>query len=72
MKPYTPTQAAEHLGMSPDYLRMKLKQGELENIGKAFRPSRGHKHWRYICYPARVAEMTGIAILWDGKKYLPR
>lgn len=68
---YTAKQAAGPLQVSQDFLRMKLRQGEYRDIGEAIRPGKGHKHWRYPCYPAKVAAKAGVVIEWEGRRYYP-
>ena len=68
---YTATQAAKALMVSGDFLRMKLRAGEYSDIGEAIRPSRGKKQWRYPCYPAKVAQRTGLPVRWQGIVYYP-
>lgn len=71
MATYTATQAAKALGLSPEYLRMKMREGEYRDIGEAIRPGKGKQHWYFPCYPAKVAQRTGKAITWDGVTYHP-
>ena len=71
MAAYTATLAAKDLGVSQDFLRMKLRQGYYEDIGEAIPPGRGHKHWRYPCYPAKVAKRIGRPVRHDGVTYHP-
>lgn len=68
---YTATMAAKDLGVSQEFLRMKLRQGCYGDIGEAIPPGRGHKHWRYPCYPAKVAGKTGKAVRHGGRIYHP-
>lgn len=68
---YTAMQAAKALGVSQDFLRMKMRQGCYSDIGEAIPPGRGHRHWRFPCYPAKVAQKTGKAIIHDGVTYYP-
>ena len=68
---YTARQAARALGISEDYLRMKLRAGEYADIGEALRPTKGHKQWRFPCYPAKVAQKTGVAVHFEGRTYYP-
>ena len=71
MASYTAVQAAKELGVSQDFLRMKMRQGHYKDIGEALPPSRRHQHWRFPCYPAKVAQKTGKPIRHDGYWYYP-
>lgn len=71
MAAYTATQAAKALGVSQEFLRMKMRQGCYSDIGEAIPPSKGHEHWRFPCYPARVAQRTGRPVKHNGIKYYP-
>ena len=71
MATYTAAHAAKALGVSEDYLRMKLRQGCYTDIGEAIPPARGKKHWRFPCYPVKVAQRTGRPVRHDGVTYHP-
>ena len=71
MKAFTARQAAKHLLISEEFLRMKLREGQYQDIGSAIRPGKGHKQWRYPCYPAAVAKRTCKTIVWNGITYHP-
>lgn len=71
MAAYTATKAAKDLGVSRDFLRMKLRQGLYRDIGEAIPPGKGSQYWRFPCYPAKVASKTGRAVRHDGIIYYP-
>lgn len=68
---YTATQACKALGVSQDFLRMKLRAGEYADIGEALKPTKGRSHWAYPCYPAKVAIRAGVPVTHEGVTYYP-